>query len=191
MATNNSVIDATNVFDATESEHRVKQAFEDRFPCELIKRTEQYDPIDFDIFDPLGDVVGHAELKARAYASTSVVAAKGPVIGLHKYTALRREELHSGVPSWLIVEWSDRVVQFVAISDVARLADGSLAVLPNLRRTRRPGRRSDVEPQVWFPAASSSLIIEASAWPFGSPWHAVERDAVGNQTPARHLAAVA
>lgn len=190
MATNNSVIDATNVFDATESEHRVKQAFEDRFPCELIKRTDQFDPIDFDIRNPLGDVVAQAELKARAYASNSTVAAKGPVIGLRKYTALRRAELHTGVPSWLIVEWADRVIQFVPISSVAKLADGSLAVLPNLRRDRRPGRRSDVEPQVWFPATSMIKLSDAPAWPFGNPGGTNNANR-GNQTPARHLAAVA
>lgn len=189
--TTNSVIDARSVFDSSASEDRVKQAFESQFPCELIKRTDQYAPIDFDVCDPFGDVVGHAELKARAYASNSTVAAKGPVIGLRKYTALRRAELHTGVPSWLIVEWADRVIQFVPISNVAKLADGSLAVLPNLRRTRRPGFPGDSEPQVFFPASSMIKLSDEQPWPFGSPWHAENGDAGETETRVRHLAAVA
>lgn len=165
------LVDATDVFDSSASETRVKQAVESAFPCELIKRTgDEYDPIDFDWLDLFGDLVAHVELKSRRYASNSVIAKKGPVIGLRKFTALRREEARTGVPSFLLVEWADGVVEFAPLSAVAREGSGHVAVLPNLRRDRRPGRRSDIEGQVFFPAeAMTRLDASTTRWPFDPP----------------------
>ena len=169
MATNSlSVVDATDIFDSSASELRVKTAVEAQFPCELIKREDEFDPIDFDWLNLFGEVVAHVELKARRYASTSLIAQRGPVIGLAKYSALRCEELRSGVPSYLFVEWDDSIIEFAPISAVARGSDGRLAVLPNQRRHRRE-RRSDHEGQVFFPADVMTRLDARTPWPFDPP----------------------